>query len=128
MALYQRKTLSWVLGDISAGTGRTIYVYRAQRKEKVRAAYVEASTTVAKNAADYVLISLKVGSDTVASLSTAGSSGNAITAGTAAAMTITAANDVLDAGDVLAIVIAHTGSTGQALDEPTVQVDLDPIE
>tara|TARA_Y100000034_G_scaffold120423_1_gene163304 strand:- start:2983 stop:3333 length:351 start_codon:yes stop_codon:yes gene_type:complete len=109
--------------DVAAGTDVEHAIHLADRQFDVRNVAVASHAAVTADAADYVTISLKQGSNTVASLTTATTG---LAAKTFRALTLTAANARIEDGETLTLDVAHTGSTGVAVTGLVVNVEFAP--
>lgn len=111
--------------DTAAGTDATHPVHRATRQMDVRNVYLATKTAITVDAADYLTITLQVGSTVIATLAT---NATALVANTFAAMTVADADKrIADEADIT-LVVANTGSTGVALDNVNVQIEADAAE
>jgi hypothetical protein len=123
MAALDKRVLTFNVEDNAAGTGSTYPLLIADRKMDIREINFASKTTTAAHASNYVTVALKNGSDTIGSATTV----TVLTAAVFRALTLTAANIRVSAGDTLTLVLTHSG-TGAATDGLVVQIEADPVE
>lgn len=124
MSYLDKRVLPFSVEDTAAGSDATFPLLIADRKMDIREINVASKTTIAADADDYVTIAVVNGANTIGSLTTV----TVLTAATFRAMTLTAGNIRVSAGDTLTLVITNTGSTGVATDGLQLQIEADPVE